>query len=267
MTRFNRAAVKSGQVDPSEVIKFLKRGVRVYNYDTLHAKVYVFGQRGFVGSANVSRSSQALAEACLETTDKTVLAEARAFIDSLTGDLITIEYAKSLSSLYPRDGERFYGAPGTGGSKGKNQSRSKVWVVPSTFVAWPDAVEKANVVGKKVAATKVADPTTNKLDQGYAYKNFGIAPGDWVVWRADKGRGFEFECPGRVVHIEAVPRSSQVLLYTERPKRAKDISSSEVRETLPSAVKATTFSSFNPRLIVASETAANFLKLWAAFRG
>lgn len=39
VTRFNRESIKAGQVNPSEVLKLINRGVQVYNYSSLHAKV------------------------------------------------------------------------------------------------------------------------------------------------------------------------------------------------------------------------------------
>lgn len=154
VTRFNGAAIKSGQVDPTEVIKFLKRGVHVYNYDTLHAKVYVLGKRGFVGSANVSRTSQLLSEACIETNDPGMLSQARKYVESLTGDLITPEYAKSLVKLYPKDGERSYGAIVGGKAKAAGPARSKLWVVPVSYTGWPEDVKAADRKAAKTVQEK-----------------------------------------------------------------------------------------------------------------
>src|SRR6266567_7372820 len=58
ITKFDLATVRAGQVNPSEVVAFIKRGVEVHSVANLHAKVYVFGRVAFVGSANVSASSE-----------------------------------------------------------------------------------------------------------------------------------------------------------------------------------------------------------------
>src|SRR5438132_14212299 len=60
----SEGAVKSGQTCPAELSKLLNRGVRIYSRQNLHAKIFVFGTKVFVGSANVSqRSASILREA------------------------------------------------------------------------------------------------------------------------------------------------------------------------------------------------------------
>jgi hypothetical protein len=57
-------AVKSGQTSPYEILKFIARGVNVSSVGNLHAKIFVFRDNAFVGSANASsHSANALIEA------------------------------------------------------------------------------------------------------------------------------------------------------------------------------------------------------------
>src|SRR5712664_1556260 len=56
----SESAVKSGQTCPAELKKLLKRGVRIYSRKNLHAKIFVFGPKAFIGSANVSRNSASM---------------------------------------------------------------------------------------------------------------------------------------------------------------------------------------------------------------
>jgi len=80
ITKFDLAAVRAGLVNPREVVAFIKRGVEVHSVANLHAKVYVFGRTAFVGSANVSASSEdSLIEAGCQVTSLDVVAECRAF--------------------------------------------------------------------------------------------------------------------------------------------------------------------------------------------
>src|SRR6266853_4325440 len=66
----SESAVKSGQTCPAELKKLLKRGVRIYSRKNLHAKIFVFGPKAFIGSANVSRNSASmLHEAVVAITD------------------------------------------------------------------------------------------------------------------------------------------------------------------------------------------------------
>jgi phosphatidylserine/phosphatidylglycerophosphate/cardiolipin synthase-like enzyme len=66
-------AVKSGQTHPADLKKLQNRGVVIYSYPSLHAKVYAFDGFAFVGSANASnRSSGILTEAVVKTSDQAV---------------------------------------------------------------------------------------------------------------------------------------------------------------------------------------------------
>src|SRR6266566_1106224 len=47
---FSERAVKSGQTCPADILKLIRAGVDVYNVPNLHAKVFVFRNRAFIGS-------------------------------------------------------------------------------------------------------------------------------------------------------------------------------------------------------------------------
>lgn len=67
VVRFDRSSVQSGQVNPKEIIRLIKRGVDVHACANLHAKVFVFGNTAIIGSTNVSTASEHhLIEACVE---------------------------------------------------------------------------------------------------------------------------------------------------------------------------------------------------------
>src|SRR5437879_954134 len=57
VTKFDEAAIRQGLVSPHAIVAFIQRGVNVYSVSNLHAKVFVFGRRAIVGSANVSSLS------------------------------------------------------------------------------------------------------------------------------------------------------------------------------------------------------------------
>jgi phosphatidylserine/phosphatidylglycerophosphate/cardiolipin synthase-like enzyme len=97
----SEGAVKSGQTCPAELIKLLKRGVRIYSRKNLHAKIFVFGSKVFVGSANASlHSAHTLREAMLVTTDRNAIATAREFIRELCVQEIGPETLTRLAKLY-----------------------------------------------------------------------------------------------------------------------------------------------------------------------
>jgi hypothetical protein len=78
------AVVKAGGTSPSDLLRMHRQGVRIHSFPNLHAKVYVFSDVAFVGSANVSRHSQTvLLEAVLRTRRQAHVAAARRFVQSL----------------------------------------------------------------------------------------------------------------------------------------------------------------------------------------
>lgn len=97
ITKFDLAAVRAGLVSPTDVVAFITRGVEVHSVANLHAKVYVFGRTAFVGSANVSASSEeSLIEAGCEVTSSDFVAACRAFVQSLRGEIVELKFARSL---------------------------------------------------------------------------------------------------------------------------------------------------------------------------
>ena len=266
VTRFTPDAVKHAQIDPREVVKLINRGVRVFSDSTVHAKVYVFTKRAVIGSANVSRHSASLHEACIETTDPAVVKAAREFVKSLVSDLVTPEYAKSLYNLYPKDGERFFGVPRARGS-GKTQARSKVWVVPVEKSDWPPEIRLADREGSIHAKAELTDPRRAKLSKLHCRGRVPFEPNDWAIWRHASGRGFEFEPPCKIIYIHQVPGSRQHIVYGEQPKRTKPLPSKFVRQELGGKAAALTFKDTGRRLIRPATVAASALRLWPAFRG
>jgi hypothetical protein len=95
------ASVRAGQTCPTDLQTLRARGVRVFSATNLHAKVFVFGTRAFVGSANASsHSARTLVEAVLETGDREVVADARAFVRSLALHELGPAALKRLQTIY-----------------------------------------------------------------------------------------------------------------------------------------------------------------------
>src|SRR5262245_29277937 len=74
----SRHAVGSGQTLPEEILTLVNKGVDVHSVQNLHAKVFVIGNRAFIGSTNASNhSANGLVEACVETDSRTVVGSSR----------------------------------------------------------------------------------------------------------------------------------------------------------------------------------------------
>lgn len=284
VTRFSETAVRAGQVDPTEILKFLKNGVKVYAHKNLHAKVYVFGKTCFIGSANASNSSRNLVEACLQCTDPNVVSEARRMVEGLAGDLLTDKFVQSFVKFYP--GERQFGAvprpdPTPEGEEEEGtddegdidserssitNERSRVWVTPMHSVDWgPEAVALDKVASKDAKA--VIDPSTHRLFRANWETKPSFAVGDWIVTRyGGQTKTFEVEPPARVISIHHVSRKEGYLVYGERPKEMRSRGSAAVVRSLGSGAKDVLYRGWDDRLIRKGQSALAVLQMWPAFR-
>ena len=156
-------AVQTGQTSPAALLALVKRGVGVYSSEDLHAKVFQFGSVVYVGSTNVSFSSeQRLSEAVLRTNDKKSVSGAKAFIVSRCTHLMTPEYLRVLEKHYPTG--RMFGAPKRRKAVDMNTQSA---VMPDTHlvqlarIPWSEATLHAAEVGAKVAEGR------RRHDKGY----------------------------------------------------------------------------------------------------
>jgi hypothetical protein len=269
VTRLAERDVVLGLVDPREVIKFLGRGVIVHRCDNLHAKVYVFGKTAVIGSSNASQTSNRMLEACVETTDATVVTEARRFIEDLKVDEVGKAFAKSLIPLYPAD--RIGGSvagddakkrvnAGTAGSA----QHSRMWIWPAEDSNYPNDVERADKRALPLAKLEMTNPSTLKLDSFFNEGNTRIdaKKGDRVVFRYGAGRSVEFEAPGRLIYVEPHPKGG--LYYFETPKNQRRRNLEQVRAALGDAVAAVLYKGHSYRLVRRAATAAAVAKMWPA---
>lgn len=96
----SEATVRSGQTNPSELIKLYRTGVKIHSYEGLHAKVYVLGNAVFVGSANVSKNSRdRLREAVSRSSAESDVRAARVFVQSLMTLELGVGELRKLASM------------------------------------------------------------------------------------------------------------------------------------------------------------------------
>jgi hypothetical protein len=127
----SESAVKSGQTHPADLKKLQKRGVVIYSYPSLHAKVYAFDGFAFVGSANASgRSAGVLTEAVVKTSDQAVVRSAKEFVRDLCRDELSPSRLDQLQKMYqpPR-------IPGGGKELPKPRSKKRGGNIPRLFLA------------------------------------------------------------------------------------------------------------------------------------
>ena len=263
VTRIDEDSVKRRHVNPAEVLKLIKRGVVVHRCSNLHAKVFVFGRRAVVGSANVSSTSAGMVEACIEATDTDVVRDARAFVKALCVDGVGAEYVRSLIPLYPP------ALPGQGrGGKAKQvQAHSRMFVCPTYEVEWTEPAQTVDKTARPIAASKLADASRSRLDaieiEGAEGKK--LQPGDRLLHRWQVGRGFAFDAPARVVYL--APYKGGTMVYLEKPKYLRRVSSTVVRSRLALSAKAVLYPSDSLLLIRSTSTVNTIVSLWPILSG
>lgn len=260
VTRLDVASVRQGVVDPAEVVKLIRRGVSVHSCANLHAKVYVFGRRAVIGSANLSKSSMGMVEAAVETTDPAAVRQAKEFVLAMCVDPVGEEYARSLVPLYP--GERVAPHRRSPGAT-PTPLHSVLWVTSiRRDQDWSAEALRADRAGRPIAAKQVQGDGKARLEAlewvGTSWKRLGC--GQRIVQRYAKGRGFEFDPPARIVHIE--PFDGGAMVYLERPKRLRVVSSTAVRTRLKQGASALTFAGEGLRQIRSASTASAFSRIW-----
>ena len=110
--------VKCGLTKPAELINLYKKGVRIFSYENLHAKLFIVNNALFIGSTNVSgNSSDRLKEVLLKSTDKKAIADAKFFIESLCSVELGSELLAKLDKMYR--------PPKMTGVKGKKSTKAK----------------------------------------------------------------------------------------------------------------------------------------------
>ncbi len=256
----SKAAVRSGQTCPQEVIKLLRRGVEVHSCSNLHAKVFAFGRRAVVGSTNVSRNSaEALIEAAVETTDPEVVRSCKAFVDSLRGEHVDLDYARRLAKIYrpPKFG---------GGAESRTPRHPPLWAVPLVRMDWEPEDDEVFERNKSAAEKRLKDQERFQLDS-YGWTGGGfrrpLEVGELVLQVVKEAPGRVMLTPAsRVVLIRRyqVKKEERMMVFLRTPKvRRKKLA--DVKARLGKAGKL--LRKLNtPRLIRARKTTHEILQLW-----
>jgi hypothetical protein len=132
-------ALASGATSARVLRGWFEDHAQVYVHETLHAKVFVIGRTAFVGSANLSAraADDGTVEAAVESTDPTLVADAREFVRRLTDDATPVteawlEWAESIpvraSNLVPWSPDPPFQPNGP----------YDIWIGPEETVTWTD---------------------------------------------------------------------------------------------------------------------------------
>lgn len=222
----SEASVKNGLTDPRELRGLLRKGVRVYSVQNLHAKVFVFGTRAFVGSTNVSRRSEgALVEALLETSDRRTVAAARKFVGELCLNELGPEAIKRLVKIYRPP--RIPAGVRRAAPKGRTETSASL---PRVVIAclsrrdYPEGSEQAEEQGRRAARKRMSRPRLHELEDFSWDRRGSYKVGDVVIQVTKEEDGAVMVSPpGNVVGLKRwrTRRSSGIFVYVEVPRRQR----------------------------------------------
>jgi hypothetical protein len=165
VVKFDRASVESGQVNPKEVVHLINGDVEVHACANLHAKVFVIGNTTIIGSANVSGlSANHLVEACVEIRSRAFAESCRKFIQSISGDVVGLEFAKRMIKFYrpPRM------VPSQTFRRGKIgrvvPEHSGLWLVSLVESDWDDIDRGQEDAGWATAERALSNPKKSRIE-------------------------------------------------------------------------------------------------------
>lgn len=233
----SEAAVRSGQTDPRELLKYFRKGVDVFSQPKLHAKVFVFSNVAFVGSTNVSsHSANVLVEAAVAVRTASAVAEARRFVLDVAKSPMGEEFLKKLVKIYrpPRFPVAGRQRRRRGLTKEELLSEAKplrlIHLVPTD---WGEPEFRADEAGRRVA--EKCKTRGFKLDsfgwQRWAHHGFD----EEVVMMVKRSpRDITLDPPGRVLAAKRVGSSTLSIVQIELPPKYRR-KMSVVRNRLPRA--------------------------------
>jgi hypothetical protein len=196
--------VKAGSTSPTELIKLHLKGVAIYSVPNLHAKLFLVGERLFVGSSNASlRSAETLVEAMIVTEDADAVRDARSFFGNLVlqpelgraslerllqlyePPKLSAGRLPTISHQYPpvSDGNRTVQPLATSTKVvAADPVRPNVWLTRVGAGKHPQGSDGAVELGKAIALTKIKDPGIHKVS--YLWDSTNMVPyreGDLLI--------------------------------------------------------------------------------------
>lgn len=216
----SETCIRSGATNPLEIEKYIKKGVELFSYANLHAKVFVFGNIALIGSANVSEnSSMVLIECMVECKSTKMVSSARGFVRSLMLEPLSPEYVEYLKTIYNP-------------AKTKDMKKSKIsrkgkdnslWVQRLDEYEFTDAEQEAYEIGEEKAKNRISNAVKYKI-KGVRYKNDTtlakqVNIGDIIIWLY-KGNAYP---PSRVIGLEKSVADGSMVVLLEVPKNPRTI--------------------------------------------
>lgn len=218
----SKRIVKSGQTNPKELILLYEKGVKIFNCENLHAKVYVIGKKLLIGSSNVSgNSANYLKEVMLLTEDTSTVNQAIKMVKSLKIDDLKFEDLLELKKIY-KTPKFIGGMPANKPVVMKGKESSKFYLCNLVYKDYPKGHKDALAKGQETAESLKADPQSRIVDFGWG-RRIPFKKGDTILQIIKDDDGQRYVYPhGRVVNIEKwSPNHSLVFLEVANKRKRK----------------------------------------------
>ena len=211
-------SVKAGRTCPSDLLRLIRKNVEVHSCSNLHAKIFVFGGRAIIGSANASKlSKNYLLEGAVETTDKLVVAGCRELIQRLRGDQITPKYAQMLCKIW--NPPKIFGEHQTVVAR-----FHPLWVVPLIRLDWDEVDSDKDRHAEPIAKTKLTSRRRFVLEkfrwEGDNPFLRNVKRGHQIIQAMEGGSSHQLYRPSRVIHLKKYRKGSapHLIVYLETPR-------------------------------------------------
>jgi hypothetical protein len=229
----SETSVRSGRTNPRELLKLINKGVDVHSVGNLHAKVFVAGNRIYVGSTNASDTSAVggLVEAVVESTDRNLVSAGRRFVKSLRGDLVTPNLARAM--------RRIYKPPKFGHARKRKRARetaaipvrAPLWIVQLVREAWDDDATRNERLAMPVARRRLRSSRRFRVEDFHwigrrFLDRFDRGHSVIQVLEEDDGRCM-VHAASRVIHVRRYKHNGKshaiVFLEVSKKQRAKNV--------------------------------------------
>lgn len=194
----SETTVKCGQTSPAELLKLYHKGVHIYSKACLHAKIYILGNRLFVGSANVSNHSKnTLTEILYSTTEPQSISSAKDFIFSFCRLPYGEEKLKRLQKLYRPPSSKIRN---TARRKSSIKNDANFYTAHIALTGYNEEEEKNAKIGYDFARKNHKKKARHVFEDFIVNGDYGPKINDYILQIDLEGKK-QFVCPvGRLIH-------------------------------------------------------------------
>jgi hypothetical protein len=210
--------VKGGLTSPMDLLKLCKKGVRIFSYPGLHAKVFALGDQLYLGSTNVSHNSaNGLQEAVISSKDTSLLKDCKKFVKSLCTKDLGIESLKQLQKIYRSP--KFHPPLAKNTKRRSNSNGDNVYVVPLVILKRYDTDNNDYIEGRQKAESLIKDANLHIVEDYKASRRSKPKKGDVVIRKTVKEGQYTISPPATIINIKAIRGTNRQYVFVEALNR------------------------------------------------